>query len=171
MKTDHRGTGRSSPLRCQTSETPENADSCYNKFAENPNFGMEGIHGFSTTNAAKDLLHWIDILRDEHPSGKAHTVAIYGVSYGTYWLNRALQIGPEKVNMAIADSTVTPASFDFGDWDQHYTEIGTNFLKECTNNAKCSEIFAADFGKTEKSVTNGLPNSFFVPFFCKINPF
>lgn len=51
-----------------------------------------------TTEAAKDVIEFIDMVKEETSQ---QTVYIYGVSYGTYLLNRVLQLSPDIADLAV----------------------------------------------------------------------
>lgn len=97
------------------------------------------LKGFGTTNAARDVLYVID--KEEQRARYGVAATVYGVSYGTYWLNRILDV-QEKVytktlvDRTIADSVVN-AGMNFLDRDLHFEEAAKVFMESCQSSKEC----------------------------------
>lgn len=95
---DHRGVGRSTRLACDGSqaETIGSEDGTAISVNEMYDCAKEIVDkyakdndkaGFSTTGAAEDLKHIIELTKTSE-----HTTFVYGVSYGTLWASRMMQL-------------------------------------------------------------------------------
>jgi pimeloyl-ACP methyl ester carboxylesterase len=131
---DHRGVGNSSCLECPMAApdnniTSENAQACYN---ETQALISGGMSSFSTTNAARDINTVIDLTRS---SGK---VFLYGVSYGTYLVQRLMTLFPESVDGTILDSIVPANARPIDNYDSNFNIQGMDVMKQCTGDATCS---------------------------------
>ncbi len=147
---DFRGTGRSSLLQCpvaQASSVNPNPVACFAEIASQ--YGVNGLAGFSTTAAATDLYH---LINNTKQSGDR--VVVYGVSYGTFLLNRFLYLYPQIADRAIADS-VLPNSVDYTERADHANEAGLALNQACIDDAFCSSKFAA-FGGVNATMTDVL---------------
>ncbi|MCI0455165.1 MAG: hypothetical protein L0Y68_09245 [Candidatus Dadabacteria bacterium] len=130
---EHRGVGLSANLNCndQPLQDPDYLQWCID-FLEDT-WG-DNLKDFSTTNAAFDVINLIDILRE-----KDKQVFIYGGSYGTYWIQRMLQIDPNIANGVILDS-ICPASDCFLDnFDANQNFMGMQIMEICNEDVVCSE--------------------------------
>ena len=130
---EHRGVGLSANLNCndQPLQDPDYLKWCID-FLEDT-WG-EHLKDFSTTNAAFDVLNLIDILREE---GKQ--VFIYGGSYGTYWIQRMLQINPDIADGVILDSVCPAADCFLDDFDAYQNFMGMQIMNICNEDPVCSE--------------------------------
>ena len=130
---DHRGTGRSTWLDCPTTEattagspggesiTIKELPDCLVNVAEV--YGNNSI-SFSVTSAATDLKQVID---HESPNGEVY---VYGVSYGTYLVERLMHLNPPSVRGYILDSIQSEVFWTYKDapyfsnWDKDMGDIG-----------------------------------------------
>lgn len=130
---EHRGVGLSVNLNCndQPLQDPDYLRWCID-FLED-NWG-DNLKDFSTTNAAFDVIDLIDILREE---GKQ--VSIYGGSYGTYWIQRILQINPNIADGVILDSVCPAADCFLDDFDANQNFMGMQIMEICNEDVVCSE--------------------------------
>jgi pimeloyl-ACP methyl ester carboxylesterase len=103
---DHRGTGRSFFLSCDASQAYSNGSPGgievifeeYPACIQDILFQIENhTIAFSVTSAAMDLVEAIDYFH------KDHDVYVYGVSYGTYLVERLVHLGPLQVKGYILD--------------------------------------------------------------------
>ena len=182
---DHRGTGRSHRLTCEaaqieTSGSPTKGqitNSVLATCAQDVNIQLgsgAGIYplvqipfvrswdvasvlrSFSTTSAAMDLSKVITSI------GNANTF-VYGVSYGTYLVERLMQLENPSIKGYILDGVVsnsgskTNKKMVFNDWDKnvdsvgashfihrlppHRTTVAQTFVDLCTADAFCSAKF------------------------------
>lgn len=153
MIPDHRGTGYSSSLDADCLNLKLNSfSSCLNY--TNYKYG-NGIRGFSVTAAAIDVLYFVNLTR---PSS-TNSLIMYGVGYGTYWLNRILQIAPSSVSMAIIDSplAVMKSEVQAAAIDKRFNETGNELLDLCMSTPDCIGRFTnltgtSDLYKTIESI-------------------
>lgn len=124
---DHRGTGMSSPLECPS------VSSCPTYLKET--WG-EGVHFFSTLGAAKDLEHTIELTRQP-----GDEVYIYGLSYGTYWMNRYLQIAPKQATAVVMDGICPSSLCRYTTYDINANAVGRDFMTLCGQDPFCSSVF------------------------------
>ncbi len=118
---DHRGTGKSRRLPCETGKT--NIDCALST----PDLGA-----FTISNAARDLAALID---ESHRDGQS--VFVYGVSYGTAWAQRYLQIRPDQARAVILDS-VMPPEYDWAESDKNDDAMARHVLALCDEDAFCA---------------------------------
>jgi len=109
----------------------------------------DGLAQFNVTNAAKDLKAAIDAVK--RPTDK---VFVYGVSYGTYWAHRYLQIFPAHAASGgvILDSIVPPEGEYVSMFDRHGDPVGQRLAEACKSDATCSAAFGADPWTRVKSI-------------------
>ena len=141
---DHRGTGKSTKLTCTAQApgseggigiAPSEWPAC---LAENQQWWGEKLSAFSTTNAANDIGVLIDRTRRE-----GQPVFVYGVSYGTYWANRYLQLYPKQADGVIMDSIAAPGS-SLARQDEDANEAARLLLDLCAKDAGCAAKVGAD---------------------------
>jgi pimeloyl-ACP methyl ester carboxylesterase len=142
---DHRGVGRSARLSCPqqespasewgTSVAPEEAAACRDALIET--WG-EDLAEFTSTAAARDLARLIEVTAE--PS---KDVFVYGVSYGTYWAHRYLQIAPDQATAVILDS-IAPPGESFVAYDADFDQVAQDFMALCGADALCSEKIGSD---------------------------
>lgn len=142
---EHRGVGDSTRLGCPDAESPgspggaqileSEIDDC---IAELDGRWGQGLQHFSTTNAARDLGHVIELTR-----GPDQRVFVYGVSYGTVWAHRYLQIFPDQADAVVLDSIASPGAslHTFGEqWDPIAKEV----MDLCAADPLCSSKLGPD---------------------------
>jgi pimeloyl-ACP methyl ester carboxylesterase len=124
---DHRGTGLSSGLTCAASE----AAACVSQL--DAKWSAGGLSGFSTSQAARDVDQAIASTRA--PSQK---VFLYGVSYGTYWAHRVLQVAQQPIDGAILDSFAIPTS-TFANTNKFFDDVFKTLVEACVKlDATCA---------------------------------
>ncbi len=116
---DHRGTGLSSGLTCAASKAAD----CVSQLATK--WGADGLSGFSTSQAARDVDQAIASTRA--PSQK---VFLYGVSYGTYWAHRVLQLAQQPIDGVILDSFSIPTS-TFANTNKFFDDVFKTLVEDC----------------------------------------
>ncbi|POM61685.1 hypothetical protein PHPALM_29267 [Phytophthora palmivora] len=141
---DYRGTGRSEQLNCQASassslsdmdplDVPECAQELEDKYGD--------LAAFSTTSAAKDLVNFISDYTNDF------STTIYGVGYGTIWVERVMHLNPPEVTGYVLDgvlrtSGATPDTFfNASSVDIYAGEIGDDFLSLCAKDSICNARF------------------------------
>ncbi|MEO0322926.1 MAG: alpha/beta fold hydrolase [Myxococcota bacterium] len=146
---EHRGVGRSTRLGCAEQEaqesdegyriTPEEFGPCVDAaFAQ---FGEDEFEALSSvTEAARDLGALMELFREPNDP-----LFLYGVSYGTYWGSRFLQLFPELVDGAILDSICGPGGCGFPlRFDVGFDEIGREVLAACADDEACAALFETE---------------------------
>ncbi|POM73343.1 Hypothetical protein PHPALM_9818 [Phytophthora palmivora] len=142
---DYRGTGRSEQLSCQASapsslnggmdpsDVPECAQELEDKYGD--------LAAFSTTSAAKDLVSFISDYTNDFSS------TIYGVGYGTNWVERIMHLDPPEVTGYVLDSITTTSGvspdkfFNLSSVDINAGKIGDTFLSLCAEDSICNAHF------------------------------
>jgi pimeloyl-ACP methyl ester carboxylesterase len=150
MVPDHRGTGRSSFLKCSTGNLKSSdivqKQKCWNNLAAK----YPGtLRGWGTTNAAHDIYHVYSISRADNST----KLALFGVSYGTYWLNRFTTLYPNTASATIFDSVI-PSSIDSNEQSLYSLETGNLLINVCKNIAGCNNKFISAFNQTVDKVFN-----------------
>lgn len=145
--TDARGAGRSTKLDCpnaQAEDSPGGAAILSQEWpdciaeAEAP-WGPGSLDRFDTTSAATDLLFLAEHTRDPNATQFA-----YGVSYGTFWLHRTLQLDPDAWTGVILDSIVPPDEPNLSEIDAWHDEAGRAVLERCGRDPDCSAALGGD---------------------------
>ncbi|AKF04187.1 alpha/beta hydrolase family protein [Sandaracinus amylolyticus] len=137
---DHRGTGDSTRLVCTNEEAPFSPGGAHIVPEEWPacrdamlaRWGAERLAHFSTTSAAHDVQHLIDLEHDE-----GDQVVVLGISYGTYLANRYLQIAPDQADGVVLDSMCAPDDCFLSEQDLWEDEAGRAILARCTEHEAC----------------------------------
>lgn len=148
--TEARGAGRSSRLSCPDAEAfgspgneaivDEEWDACF--AALDAQWG-DGLAAFNTTNTARDIA-FLAARFQEHTADGPVPVFAYGVSYGTYWLNRVLQLESHPFSGMIMDSMVNAELPQLSHIDAWHDRIGRELLTRCADDALCGEKFGPD---------------------------
>ncbi|KAF0720770.1 Aste57867_49 [Aphanomyces stellatus] len=147
---DHRGTGRSSRLTCEAAEamtsgsiggtgiTSEEYPACIQDLL----FQVANhTEAFSVTSAAYDLKKVIEATQS------TNEVYVYALSYGTYLVERLMQLESTAIRGYIVDSIVSQSAPDFAsmatfsNWDKDVARVGTRFLDMCAQDAFCGAKF------------------------------
>jgi pimeloyl-ACP methyl ester carboxylesterase len=149
---DHRGTGRSTRLGCPAQEASSSPGGIFITDAEWPaclaaaqaEYGDQ-LAAFNTTNAANDL----GILMEAAREG-TQPQFVYGVSYGTYWAHRYVQLYPDQADGVVFDS-IAPPGISLFRQDQDANEAAKDFL--CSADAFCGGKLGPDaWGRAEALV-------------------
>ncbi|KAK1945501.1 hypothetical protein P3T76_002549 [Phytophthora citrophthora] len=147
---DHRGTGRSARLECQAAEAGalgspggsairlEELPACMDDIR----FQIDNqTAAFSVTSAAKDLAAIIDYeLSDQD-------VYVYGLSYGTYLVERLVHFAPASVKGFSVDGIVSESGdtvekrSTFSNWDHDVGVVANRFLAACMAEDFCKSKF------------------------------
>lgn len=141
---DHRGTGKSSRIGCaaEGDSTPSGffiEDTEWPACLEDAKATLgDRLAAFTTTNAANDI--GVLIERARQPDQK---VFVYGVSYGTYWANRYLQLFPQQVDGVVLDSLAAPGS-SLARQDEDGNEAAKDFFTECAKDSFCASKLGPD---------------------------
>ncbi|EYF01599.1 Hypothetical protein CAP_8039 [Chondromyces apiculatus DSM 436] len=142
---DHRGVGQSARLGCSAEEETSPgedyvlADEWEGCAAELKDRWGEGLAGFSTTNAAQDVGMLIE--RTREPGQRA---MVWGVSYGTYWALRYLQLHPEQPAAVVLDSVASPGAQRLSTFDLQFDPVAKELAAVCAADAACAARMGDD---------------------------
>jgi pimeloyl-ACP methyl ester carboxylesterase len=143
---DHRGTGKSAFATCGSTTVdlgppawPSGPSSLTPAAAAQCAAAIPHLQGLTPTDAAKDLALLIDATRA--PSDE---VFVYGMSYGTYWAQRYLQIRPDQPTAVVLDSTMPSTGMDFSKVDERFDAKAHAVLDLCKADATCSAKLGPD---------------------------
>lgn len=132
---DYRGTGHSAWLGCERITSAPLDPQCLRDLRGQ--WG-DGLRHFSTTAAVHDIRYVAEALRRE-----GDRILFYGVSYGTFVLNRLLTLYPDLPDAALLDS-VCPASGCDVRMDHNAVRVVQHAFSFCGDDAFCSERLGAD---------------------------
>ncbi|KAF1330468.1 Serine protease family s33, partial [Globisporangium splendens] len=147
---DHRGTARSNRLMCEAAQagTTGSPSGTTISVGEVPACIQDVLFqidnqtaAFSVTSAAMDLKTVIDThLSDED-------VYVYGLSYGTYLVERLIHFAPESVKGFSVDGIISEAGATvedratYSNWDRDVGVVADRFLGHCLNDTFCGSKF------------------------------
>ena len=139
--TDYRGVGLSSELRCSSatqSGCSINLVRCADEMKATVDFS-----DYYTTAAAWDVVALVKLGKATVPSAKH---ALYGVSYGTFWAERVMQLDGDLVDHWVFDGVVLPPWLPNGGWQ--YGPIQANarilaYLEACIADRTCGQHYDA----------------------------
>jgi hypothetical protein len=126
---DHRGVGGSGLLECPDQQSQESEDGRQISDAEmevciatiTATRGDE-LHALTTTESANDLAALVAATLPEDPHDQK--VWVWAASYGTYLINRYLQLFPDQPDGVIMDGLV-PADWSFSEFDKRVVRRGS----------------------------------------------
>lgn len=152
---DHRGVGFSSRLGCpqepgvftnqggpldEAGSAERDAEARVGPCLDSVKAKLGGDLAFYTTsNAARDLKYVIDATKKQ-----GQGVYVYGVSYGTYWAHRYMQIFPDHAAGVILDSIVPPEGEALSMFDLHGDLAGAKLGELCKKDPECSDRLGPD---------------------------
>jgi pimeloyl-ACP methyl ester carboxylesterase len=155
---DHRGVGRSARLTCAEQETvmspwgvsisPDEAAACAASLEKT--WG-DDLGEFTATAAARDLAFLIDAAHEPDKD-----VFVYGVSYGTYWAHRYLQVAPDQATAVVLDS-IAPPGIDFAQYDTDFDAVGHDYFDLCAKDALCASKLGPDPWARTHALIDALP--------------
>jgi pimeloyl-ACP methyl ester carboxylesterase len=136
---DHRGTGRSERLDCPNARGGLAFDygTCLKEMKIR--WGAKGLTTFSTTTAARDVGFVIERVRT--PGQEVH---IYGISYGTYWAQRYLQLFPEQPTAVALDGVCQAGLCSYLKMGYWFDRVGKKYMAECAADPVCGAKLGAD---------------------------
>ena len=104
----HRGTGHSSPLSCPQEKDPKWAEQRENpgKLFQDCKKHVEKTYGkylefYNPTEAVRDVYNIAESLREKYDE----KIAIFGVSYGAFLMNRYMSVFPNSKHLIILDGS------------------------------------------------------------------
>ncbi|MEM9865598.1 MAG: hypothetical protein AAF938_28585, partial [Myxococcota bacterium] len=152
---DHRGVGRSTRLRCPSSEGLESPngiglgegeiEACLAEVRAE--WTDAQLAGFSTINAAHDVGEVIAHLREDD-----EVVALWGGSYGTHWLERYLNLYPEQPSSVIFSAVAIDV--DLLSVDRYVDDLARRWLRACDAEESCGSRFVDAFGDGAETVVS-----------------
>ncbi|EGZ22387.1 hypothetical protein PHYSODRAFT_447777, partial [Phytophthora sojae] len=145
---DYRGTGQSTPLKCAAQAKSssvvdldlELVPACAKELEEK--YG--DLAAFSTTSAAMDLTTFIS------KYGNDFSTTLYGVSYGTIWVERVMHLNPPEVTGYVLDRVTTTSGSSLDNFysisgldglDGAYDEVADSFMALCSEDSSCNARF------------------------------
>ncbi|KAG9397714.1 hypothetical protein AC1031_019156 [Aphanomyces cochlioides] len=136
---DHRGTGRSAPISCAEDNDPYSPQMTIRCIqSTKAKYGDVAPQAFSVTSAANDLAY---VIQNELAGTD---VFVYGLSYGTYLVERLMHIAPKGVKGYILDSiqseqfyTTKDAPF-YSNWDRDVGGTAETFFSYCDKDDLCA---------------------------------
>ena len=135
LSLDHRGVGNSARLGCPGDNgiglDMAAYQACMNEMVSD--WG-DDIKQFNTTNAARDIYMVTNKARRDDQQ-----VFVYAVSYGTYWLQRYLQLYPNDIDGVILDSICSPTECYLDRYDGWNNNVGIEFMGYCADDSICNE--------------------------------
>ena len=140
---DHRGTGRSTNLDLYCDPLPNIAeqfdglDACIDSIESD--LGDGALLHFSTTQAVTDLYHLVEGLR-----GDSRDTFVYGLSYGTYYTDRYLQLYGDQPDAIILDSFAVPDRPIFFDFDAAHEAMAEQIAELCVADSECATRLGED---------------------------
>ncbi len=133
---DYRGTGNSSWLGCEDRGYAFETDpDCMAALLARHG---EDLRHYDTTSAALDIGNTIEAIR-----GAGERVYVYGVSYGTFAVNRYLTLFPDQADGAILDSVCPPTGCDVM-MDRNFVEVARFVFEGCAADPLCGEKLGDD---------------------------
>jgi len=131
---DHRGTGRSERLDCPQTRGSLAFDYATCLKEMKIRWGISGLATFSTTTAARDVGHVIAGVRT--PGQEVH---VYGISYGTYWAQRYLQLFPSQPTAVALDGVCQSGLCSYLKMGYWFDRVGKKYMAECAADPVCGE--------------------------------
>lgn len=139
---DHRGTGESSFMGCPTAEATSDTTQAFGQACSDEVRAALGdkADGFSTTESASDVRDLMKAMRA--PNQK---VILYGISYGSYWAHRFLQLPDIQIDGVITEGNCLGPTCGF-DTPQQFRmdEVMKNVLEACKEDEACTARLGPD---------------------------
>ncbi|DBA04224.1 TPA: hypothetical protein N0F65_009459 [Lagenidium giganteum] len=144
---DHRGTGRSEFMQCDAAQamadgSPSGSTIALGELSDcikDVLFEIDNTTAaFSVTSAATDIA----VLLKEFTRPK-QDVFVYGVSYGTYLVERLMHLAPPQVTGYILDGILsdahagTSSQFHVTDWNHNILAPSKRFFQYCADDPHC----------------------------------
>jgi pimeloyl-ACP methyl ester carboxylesterase len=154
---DHRGAGRSGRLSCPGEEPASEGGTailggewpgCMAHVGEAYSGELEWL---TTTRAAIDLIQLTGLMVVDEQE-----VYWWGVSYGTYLVQRALHFVPEGPDGVILDGLV-PVDWTFDEFDRGLDQTARQWLAACEQDAACASHFEDSPLQTAERTLSSVP--------------
>ncbi|KAF0686135.1 Aste57867_22100 [Aphanomyces stellatus] len=155
---DHRGTGRSTILTCKSDDELDNWQNLANCHGDlKAQYGDVAPQGFSVTSAASDIAAVVQTSLFDNVD-----VIVYGVSYGTYVVERLMHLAPSNVKGYVLDSVqseefgVTKAAPYYSNWDRDVGDAVDQYFAYCDKDPFCAARIGPNSKKTLLDVYQAL---------------
>lgn len=140
---DHRGVGTAAALRCpktrkgsRTSQNQFRAADWNSCIAELQARSGSELPYLTTTNSARDVGVLIERFRRPQTP-----VYLLGVSYGTYVLQRYLQLFPDQPSGVVLHGIANPLSSPIAGYERSFNDIAMALLDLCKRDPRCKTRF------------------------------
>jgi pimeloyl-ACP methyl ester carboxylesterase len=154
---EHRGVGYSTQLTCPEQQaeaspggpgiTADEIPAC----AEHIDGVYDGgLAEFSVSNAARDIRQAMSLAREQ-----GQRQFLYGVSYGSYLVQRFLRLFPDQLDGAILDSVTIPEQ-DLTEYDLQADPVAMRMAERCAASPVCAEKLGADPWATIRDTIDAL---------------
>lgn len=154
---EHRGVGYSTQLSCpeqQAEESPGGPAVTADEIPACAQYVDEmydgGLAHFSVSNGARDIRQMLRLTREE-----GTRQFLYGVSYGTYLLQRFLRLFPDEADGVILDSVVIPKQ-TLTTYDQQADPVAMRMAERCAASPVCAEKLGTDPWATVRQTVDAL---------------
>ncbi|MEN0066521.1 MAG: alpha/beta fold hydrolase [Myxococcota bacterium] len=154
MSLDVRGVGFSERLGCAEEEAPDSPEGraldpdewarCAARLE-----GDERLATLTTTQTALDVIAVVNDLREAGP------VVLWGVSYGTFLVDRMIAIQPDVADAVILDGVVPP-DWTFLEFDRGVDEVARAYAARCTEDPSCATHLGSDPAQFAETVFSEL---------------
>mmetsp|Transcript_43653 Transcript_43653/g.38872 ORF Transcript_43653/g.38872 Transcript_43653/m.38872 type:complete len:587 (+) Transcript_43653:34-1794(+) len=141
---EHRGVPYSTEFSCpiEMFSTDLNACSTYTT-----NYWGNNSY-FSPYQAAFDIAYAIDLFSYSFNAYNEDNTVLYGISYGTYLLNKYLQLYPNQVRAVILDGVCAGDECKLQDQDEAYHDTAIKLFNRCGEDPFCNAQFVPEYGDT-----------------------
>ena len=129
---DHRGTGGSNPLSCKSDDLVACGGALRSQWGD-------ALAEFSTTESAWDVAELIGRTR-----ATGQKAFLYGLSYGTYWAHRVLQVAPEVADAVVLDGICLGERCTVDRVGANLNDGIRLVLEACKNDDFCAGKLASD---------------------------
>jgi pimeloyl-ACP methyl ester carboxylesterase len=136
---EHRGVGASNRLSCPNEEAKTTGFNVVTCREEAKALYGDDLRHYTTTGAAKDLARAIELTRRD--GVKAY---VYGVSYGTMWAQRMMQVAPTVADAVILDSLVVVGQLFLSNFDPQADVVAQKIAELCKLDADCNAALGPD---------------------------
>jgi pimeloyl-ACP methyl ester carboxylesterase len=152
---EHRGVGRATRLACPRQTAAKAADPLTDQnacVAEVKGTQGDVMAQFTTSNAARDVAVAVQSLK-----GQNHAF-VYGVSYGTYWVHRFMQVTPIDVDGVIVDSCFDQSD-TYDNFPTQYDGVTRRLAQLCASDRTCASMLGGDPFASMASIISGAASS------------
>eukprot|EP00486_Rosalina_sp_Unknown_P006920 CAMPEP_0201574230 /NCGR_PEP_ID=MMETSP0190_2-20130828/18585_1 /ASSEMBLY_ACC=CAM_ASM_000263 /TAXON_ID=37353 /ORGANISM="Rosalina sp." /LENGTH=603 /DNA_ID=CAMNT_0048002213 /DNA_START=22 /DNA_END=1833 /DNA_ORIENTATION=- len=142
---DHRGVPYSTEFSCPTEMFYSGDFKACSTYTANY-WGNNSY--FSTYQAAFDIAYAIDLFSNDFSAYNGDNTVLYGTSYGTYLVNKYLQLYPNQVRAVILDGVCAGDECKLQDQDEAYHDTAIKLFNRCGEDPFCNAQFVPEYGDT-----------------------